>query len=136
MDTTLRNAIVIAILVFLVVIGIAYMIHRIFHKEIMRGLLLKNRIELSDIFVTIELIISTEKNLYEDFLISNGGNTDYASMTNTEFTNIYKEMSAQCLRAISPQLWDMAEIYMNRREIQTYITQQVYNYLAEKVPPA
>jgi hypothetical protein len=39
----------------------------------------------------------------------------------------------RCLKAVSPQFWEMVEVYMTRESAQTYITQRVYDYLAKKV---
>jgi hypothetical protein len=93
---------------------------------------LEHKIELSDLFVNLEFVIKIECDLYETYL-ENNTDQDLTTITNTEFTNIYQDLSMRCLKAVSPQFWEMVEVYMTRESAQTYITQRVYDYLAKKV---
>lgn len=97
-----------------------------------KTLAMENRVDLGDLFIALEFIIKTESDLYEQYLANNSGN-DFTTITNNEFNNIYKELSMRCLKAISPQFWESAEVYITRETIQTYVTQRVFNYLADKI---
>ena len=54
-------------------------------------------------------------------------------MSNSEFENSYRELATRILESVSPNLWDMFELYMTRESIQTYVTEQVQIYLSEKI---
>lgn len=93
---------------------------------------LENHVSIEELFVSLEFVLQTEINLYESYL-QNKTDIDLTTLQNSEFINIYKDLSMKCLKAPSPQFWELAEVYMSRESIQTYITQRVYDYLAEKV---
>ena len=97
-----------------------------------KTLAMENRVDLGELFVALEFIIKTESDLYEQYLANNTGN-DLTTITNTEFKNIYEALSMRCLKAISPQFWESAEVYITRETVQTYVTQRVFNYLADKI---
>lgn len=86
---------------------------------------------IGEIFVTIDFIVKTECNLFEEYF-QNNSTADIPTLSNSEFTNIYNTLSMNCLKAISPTLWDLGELYMNREEIQTYITQSVMQFLMSR----
>ena len=97
-----------------------------------RKLTLSNRMELQDLLATLELIIHTEEALYEQYLSTNS-DIDLTKINNSELTNIYQELSMRCLKAVSPQFWDMVGLYMTKEAIQTYITQRTLQYLTDKI---
>ena len=114
------------------VIVVLFVNERIRKKSEQKRLAMENRVELAELFVALEFIIKTESDLYEQYLINNTGN-DFTNITNTEFNNIYQTLSMQCLKAISNQFWESAEVYISRETVQTYVTQRVFNYLADKI---
>lgn len=97
-----------------------------------KTLAMENRVDLGELFIALEFIIKTESDLYEQYLADNTGN-DYTTLTNNEFNNIYKELSMRCLKAISEQFWESVEVYVTRETVQTYVTQRVFSYLADKI---
>lgn len=96
-----------------------------------RKLVLQNRINIGELFITIDFIVKIECDLFEQYFERNT-TADMTTLTNSEFTNIYNELSMRCLKAVSPMMWDLSEVYMNREEVQTYITQKVMTFLLEK----
>lgn len=96
-----------------------------------RSLVLKNRISLNELFASLEIAISTEMTLFENGIIRNSDQT-IATVTNAEFINMYNELSMSCMKAISPEFWDMVEVYMTRESVQTYITERCMQFLLEK----
>ena len=134
MDPTSLHILLTGFVVVVVALLIVAIVARFFGRFIMHRHDVQYRMELADIFITIEFIIKVETDLYETYLANNGQSTDYASLTNTEFINIYKELSSRCLHAVSGELWRMCELYMSRESMETYVTQKVYSYLADKVP--
>lgn len=105
---------------------------RIKKKHRQKTLAMENRVPLEELFIALEFIIKTESDLYEQYLANNSG-TDFTTITNQEFNNIYQELSMRCLKAISTQFWESAEVYVTRETIQTYVTQRVFNFLADKI---
>jgi hypothetical protein len=87
---------------------------------------------IEELLVSLEFILKTEMDLYEK-MMANTSDVDLTNLQNSEFNSIYQSLSMQCLKAVSPQFWELIEIYMDREAVQTYITQRVYNYLADKV---
>lgn len=96
-----------------------------------RKMILQNRINIGELFVTIDFIVKIECDLFEQYFERNT-TADMTTLTNSEFTNIYNELSMRCLKAVSSMMWDLSEVYMNREEVQTYITQKVMTFLLEK----
>lgn len=96
-----------------------------------KKLILENKLNIGEVFITIDFIIKTECDLYEQYF-ENNTTADMITLTNSEFTNIYNSISMQCLKAVSPTLWELAEVYMTRDEVQTYITQKVMQFLLDK----
>ena len=91
-----------------------------------------NRIELTEIYATAESVISIECTLYEKYFETNT-TADIQSLSNSEFLNIYNDLSMRCLKSFSENFWRAAEVYVTREELQTYITQRVFNYLHSKI---
>ena len=104
-------------------------------EEQRRKMVLENRMDLTELFAALEVIIVTEENLYEQYLKTNT-DTDITTLTNSEMTNIYRDLSMRCLKAVSPAFWDAVEVYMTREAVQTYITQRVMQYLTDKIQAA
>lgn len=119
-------AVMIPLVIFFVLIY--FMIEKLYLKK----LTMENRIDLVDLFGAIELIVATEAALYEQYLKTNS-DIDITKITNDEFLNIYNDLSMRCLKAVSPQFWESAELYMNREALQTYITEKVLQYLTDKI---
>ena len=92
----------------------------------------KNRVELTEIFTTAEAIIGIECALYEKYFETNT-TADLQSLSNSEFLNIYNDLSMRCLKSFSENFWRSAEVYITREELQTYVTQRVFNYLHDKI---
>lgn len=92
----------------------------------------KNRMELTEIYATAESVISIECALYEKYFETNT-TSDLQSLSNSEFLNIYNDLSMRCLKAFSENFWRAAEVYVTREELQTYITQRTFNYLHSKI---
>lgn len=134
MDLTSQHILLIGVTVIVVALAIVGIVYRFFGQWIVHRHNVEFRMELTDIFVTLEFIIKVETDLYETYLANNGQQTDYTTLTNTEFINIYRDLSSHCLHAVSSELWRMGELYMSRESLETYVTQKVYSYLADKVP--
>lgn len=115
--------------------GIGYLIFRLVYNDLKphlnRKIIMDNRINIGEVFVSIDFIIKTETDLFERYF-ENNTNQEFTSLTNSEFTNIYNELSMRCLKAVSPLLWEISEIYMDRTEVQTYITQRVMDFLLDR----
>lgn len=121
---------IIAVL-FLAILGIiTYYFHQQ-HKSLSHQQIWDTRMNIGEVFVCIDFIIQIESKLFEQYF-QNNTTADLTSLTNTEFTNIYNELSMRCLKAVSPAMWQMSELYMNREEVQTYITQQVMQWLLDR----
>lgn len=88
-----------------------------------------HRMTVEEMYGILDVIIATEIVIYEKYL----GNTTDTPLTNAQFINIYNDLSKRILKGISNTFYRMASYYLTREELQTYITQRVYNYLAEKV---
>lgn len=116
----------------LMICGVLYFWHRMTLKNIRLDTYLKNKIEISDIFIILEFIVKVETDLYETFLETNS-NTNLSTLTNSEFLNIYNDLSKSCLKAISPTMWEIASVYVNKTTVQTYVTQRVMSYLTSKI---
>ena len=134
MDLTSQHILLAGGTVVLVTLVIMLIVYRLFGQWVIHRHNIQYRMELTDVFVTLEFIIKVETDLYETYLANNGQQTDYTTLTNTEFINIYRDLSNHCLRAVSSELWRMGELYMSRESLETYVTQKVYSYLADKVP--
>lgn len=120
------------LLITVIIVGAIVFVYRfLFQQNTERKTVMENAVPLDEIFVALEFIISTETNLYEQYL-SNHGKGDIAGLSNTEFKNIYNELSMRILKSVSPSMWSMCEMYMTREAIQTYITERVFNYLLDK----
>lgn len=115
-----------------VILGAFLLFRHFCKKEKDKLTILQNHMSLEELLISLEFILTTEINIYENIL-QNTTDTDLTTLQNSEFNAIYKELSMQCLKSVSPQFWELIEVYMTRDSIQTYITQRVYNYLAEKV---
>lgn len=125
----------ISLLVTLLAVGailtVVYGCKRILIPAWHKNQILKYRIDISELFITINFIIKVECRLFEQYF-ENNTTAEFTTLTNSEFTNIYNELSMRCLRAVSETLWQLGEIYMDRTELQTYITQEVMNFLLER----
>ena len=95
----------------------------------------QNRFTVEELFNTIDIIIATEIAIYEEYLSNTSDSTLDMPLTNAQFINIYNDLSNRILHGISPTFYRIAEVYMTESELQTFITQRVYNYLARKVAP-
>jgi hypothetical protein len=120
-----------------IVILLVLMAYRTFdnwanRKTRQKEMLLQNHMSIEELLVSLEFILKTEMDLYEK-MMANTSDVDLTNLQNSEFNSIYQSLSMQCLKAVSPQFWELIEIYMDREAVQTYITQRVYNYLADKV---
>lgn len=119
------------ILLFLAMLGIITYYFYQKHKSLSHQQIWDTRMNIGEVFVCIDFIIQIESKLFEQYF-QNNTTADLTSLTNTEFTNIYNELSMRCLKAVSPAMWQMSELYMNREEVQTYITQQVMQWLLDR----
>lgn len=105
--------------------------HRVFRDWHHHRMLALNRMNIGEVFVTIDFIVKTECALYEQYF-ENNTNVEFTTLSNNEFTNIYNDLAMRCLKAVSPHLWETAEQFMTREEVQTYITQAVMQFLLSK----
>lgn len=126
------NTLQISIAIFIPLALFFLMVYLFMEKLYLKKLTIENRIDLVELFGAIDLIIATEAALYEQYLRINS-DIDITKITNEEFINIYNDLSMRCLRAVSPQFWESAELYMDREAIQTYITEKVLQYLTDKI---
>lgn len=105
--------------------------HRIYGGWHDEKLLAQTRMNIGEVFTTIDFIVHIESRLYEQYFETNT-NVDFTTLSNNEFTNIYNDLSMRCLKAVSPAMWEMSEQYMIREEVQTYITQSVMQFLLSR----
>ena len=126
------NTLQISIAIFIPLALFFFMVYLFMEKLYLKKLTMENRIDLVELFGAIDLIIATEAALYEQYLRINS-DIDITKITNEEFINIYNDLSMRCLRAVSSQFWESAELYMDREAIQTYITEKVLQYLTDKI---
>mgnify|MGYP001864019624 FL=1 len=124
------------IVVITITIALGYLFSYLFYQHIYwpykkKMILQQVPLDLSELLSTLNLIIATEEKLYDDYIFNT--NAPYASMSNSEFENSYRELATRILESVSPNLWDMFELYMTRESIQTYVTEQVQIYLSEKI---
>lgn len=113
-------------------VGCAILFQKVIHPNIRELVVQKNRMSLADIFETAEFIVTIECNLYEKYFDANT-TAGMQSLSNSEFLNIYNDLAMKCLKAFSPSFWAAAEVYITREELQTYVTQRVFNYLHSKI---
>lgn len=118
--------------VSLSMIGIIAFYLKAVQKRRLKENTLQNRMDIGDLFMALEFILKTEMDLYE-MILRNTSDVDLTTIDNSEFINIYQDLSRTCLKSVSPQFWELIEVYMDREAAQTYITQRVYNYLSDKV---
>lgn len=119
-------------MVCLTVLGAIWLKFFLGKRYVSYDALLANRTDLVELFTTLDFIILTETNIYEQILETNS-NTNWAGLSNSEFLNIYRDLSMRCLKAVSDNCWRQFELYMSRQTVQTYVTQKVMKYLTDKV---
>lgn len=98
---------------------------------ISKNLVLRNRISLSELFASLEITLNTEMTLFENGIIRNSDQS-IATVTSAEFKNLYNALAMNCMKAVSPNFWDMVEVYMTRESVQTYITERCMQFLLDK----
>lgn len=96
-----------------------------------RDLIYSIPLQLEELLMTLNIIIATEEKLYDDYIFTSS--KSYSSMSNAEYENAYRDLCENILTSVSPDLWDLFSIYMTKESIQTYVTEQVHNYLATKI---
>lgn len=105
--------------------------HHYLRKERRYTVNLQHRIDIVELFASLDFIIKVETDIYEQILETNS-TINWVGLTNTEFINIYNELAMRCLKAISSISWEMFDIYIKRETVQTYVTQKVMQYLMVK----
>lgn len=121
-----------AVIIAIIITGVLYFIfHVIIWPFRKRDLIYSIPLQLEELLITLNLIITTEEKLYDDYIFTSA--KAYSSMSNAEYENAYRDLCENILTSVSPDLWDLFSIYMTRESIQTYVTEQVHNYLALKI---
>lgn len=115
----------------LIIAALFLFIKRELHGYMSKNLVLRNRISLSELFASLEIALNTEMTLFENGIIRNSDQS-IATINSAEFKNLYNALAMNCMKAISPNFWDMVEVYMTRESVQTYITERCMQFLLDK----
>lgn len=115
----------------LIIAALFLFIKRELHGYMSKNLVLRNRISLSELFASLEIALNTEMTLFENGIIRNSDQS-IATVNSAEFKNLYNALAMNCMKAISPNFWDMVEVYMTRESVQTYITERCMQFLLNK----
>lgn len=122
------TATAIAIL-FGIVVAVDNLIYR---KDRVYRHVLENRMSLEEILNSTDLVLATEVVMYERYL-EDTGNAMLTNITNSEFVNIYNDLSRKILASFDDKFYQMASLYFTKEEFQSYLVNRVYDYLSNKI---
>lgn len=122
------TAAAIAIL-FGIVVAVDNLIYR---KDRVYRHVLENRMSLEEILNSTDLVLATEVVMYERYL-EDTGNVMLTNITNSEFVNIYNDLSRKILASFDDKFYQMASLYFTKEEFQSYLVNRVYDYLSNKI---
>lgn len=87
---------------------------------------------LSDIILTLNVVINTELELWEnDVFVDKSGIGN-----NSQYENFYNEICNNIIESLSPSYFDMAERYLKKEAIVTIIARRTKNFLNDHVQEA
>lgn len=133
MTEILVNTIIISIAIPTISVTLYLLFSYIFSRRRKLYPRVKYRIKLRELYDTVDLIIATEIATYEKYLGNSTQNDLDSPLTNSQFINIYDDLCKRILTGLSPTFYEMVSVYMTEDAMNTYITQRIYNYLADRV---
>lgn len=129
---TIQEFVIEAVIAAIVVCISANVIYNTVIIRIMRSMKYNTKMSIVEVFGAIDLITTNECTLYERYF-ANTTDISFVAMTNSQFINVYNDLSSRVLHAFSPGFLEMANVYLTTDEINTYAAQLIYNFLADKI---
>lgn len=97
---------------------------------------LKSTPGFDELMKTLELVMANEIASYERLLDYSTDGVDLDGfITNSQFVNIYNDLSKQIIYGLSDDFYYLMSTYWTEGEVQSYISQRVYLYLINKAVP-
>lgn len=124
------------IIVALVTCGtLGFIAHRVI-KAIRHASKLKNTPPFEDLMKNLELVLANEIASYERMLDYSTDGVDLDGfISNSQFINIYNDLSRRVIYSLSDDFYYLMSTYLTEDEVQSYIAQRIYLYLATKAVP-
>lgn len=120
------NIIMISSWIAFLILFISYML---FRKILPKYKITVAESSLEDIFMTLNVTVNTEFDLWEkDVFIDDGGIAN-----NSQYENFYNEICMNILNSLSDAYFETAEKYIKKEAIITIVARQTKNFLNKHV---
>ena len=86
------------------------------------------KLDFESALFILKTIINTELDAYENDIFSNKG-----SITNSNFDNYYKDITAKIIANVSPDIIQQLSLYISEEMVYVIIARAVKKYLSDKI---